>query len=179
MPDLFEHELSSYKREIKERDTAISSIPKQDASFNLTHFSIGLSNRANLMVIGLCSLVEVKLYRIAEEKEKQSPFKLKNSKGSGLSRLEDFLTRTQAIDFGKLKSWVSFRRYLYAIRNALVHGYGGVVPPSNLKKIKKAAEVLDIQQILCTSRIRFETDSLWKAHEVVSQVIDEINDQTT
>lgn len=178
MPDLYEHELSSYKREIEERDKTISSIPKQDASFNLTHFSIGLSNRANLMVIGLCSLVEIKLFEIVVEREKQSSFRLTDLKGSGLDRLKIFLSRTQVIDFGKLKSWASFRD-LYTIRNTLVHGYGGVVPPSDLSRVEQAVEALDIQQVLCTSRIRFETDSLRKAHKVASQLIDEINEKIT
>jgi len=181
VPNLYEHELSSYKREIEEQHKARASlsIARQDPSFNLTHFALGLSNRANLMVIGLCSLVEVRLYEIAEQREKETSFKLKDSKGSGLTRLQVFLTRTDSIDFGKLKSWGDFRNHLYTIRNALVHGYGGVVPFSNLDKVKKSVEALGIQQVLCSSRIRFETDALWKAHKVVSQLIDEINKQTT
>jgi hypothetical protein len=178
VPDLYEHELSSYKREIEEWGKALLSIPKQDASFNLTHFSLGLSNRANLMLIGMSSLVEMRLYQVAAKRAKQNSFKKPQNVIGGLGRLQKLLSRTQAIDFKKLKSWESFR-HLYTIRNALVHEYGGVEASSDLSKVKKATKALGIQQILCTSRIRFDKDSLWKAHKIVSQVIDEINKQAT
>lgn len=183
MADMYEHELSSYKREIEgleqEGEKALRNIIKQDPSFNLTRFSLALSNRANLMVIGMCSLVELKLYEIAEEKEKQSSFKLSNLKGKGgLDKLKEFLAQIQAVDFRNLKSWSAFC-HLYNIRNALVHTYGGAVRSADLSKVEKAVKALNIHQALCTSRIRFEKASLLKAHRVVTAVIDDINKQIT
>jgi hypothetical protein len=175
MPDLFEHQLASYKREIEERDETLRSfLTRWDRSKNLTHSSMALANRANLIVIGLTSLVEAKLYDVAAEVEKTSLFKISDIKGSGLDRLKLFLARNSVISFDVLKSWASFLN-LYAIRNALVHGHAGIILPSDTTKFRDAIRSLQIEQVFEDPRIRFDTNALLVAHGVASEAIAEIN----
>jgi hypothetical protein len=174
MPNIFEHELGSYKREIEERQHAIDLKPyKDDPSINLTHFSLGISNRANLIVVGLTSLVEARLLDLSEEIEKQTAFKLNDLKGDPLTRLKVFLSKTGVIDFERFVSWAPFKQ-LYTIRNVVVHGYGGLVAPSDMDKLKMATESLDVAHVLFGNRIRFDTPALLVAHQVASQTISEI-----
>jgi uncharacterized membrane protein YuzA (DUF378 family) len=50
---------------------------------NITHFGLGVSNRANYMVVGLCSLVEVCLYEVAKQEEENRTFKIADLRGDG------------------------------------------------------------------------------------------------
>jgi hypothetical protein len=71
--NIFNHELASYEREI---DALSREYEVGFKEGNLTHYSLALSNRANLLVIGLCSLVEAFLYEIAKKAEADVTFKI-------------------------------------------------------------------------------------------------------
>jgi hypothetical protein len=174
VPDIFFHELASYKREIEQRQQAIDAKPWSDASLNLTHFSLAVSNRANLMVVGLSSLVEARLVGLAEKAEQSSQFKFADMKGNGLSRLKLFLSRAGVVDFSSFSSWSQFQ-HLHAVRNVIVHGYGGLVVPSDSDKLNSALTALNIEHVLFGNRIRFDTPALLTAHGVASATIAEIN----
>jgi hypothetical protein len=178
MPDIFFHELASYKHDIEARQRTLDSKPwSEDRSMNLTHFSLAVSNRANLMVVGLASLVDARLLGVAEEAEKSSPFKLSDMTGNGLGRLKLFLSRLGVIDFETFASWASFR-HLHTIRNVIVHGYGGLVAPSDTDKLNTAITALGVQHVLFGHRIRFDTPALMVAHSVASATIAEIEQKT-
>jgi hypothetical protein len=72
-----------YRTELKQLQADIQKIAKPGATENLTHASFGVSNRANQMVIGLCSLVEVRLFILA--KTAKSQFKLSDMRGGRAS----------------------------------------------------------------------------------------------
>jgi len=86
--DIYSHELSAYKRELESLKSEINGFPKdRKENDNLTHFSLGVSNRGHLMVVGLCSLVEIFLYQLAVDEENNQSFKLEDLRGSGLTKL--------------------------------------------------------------------------------------------
>ena len=89
--DIYSHELSAYKREIQSLKTEIEESLKNYSEIdNFTHFGLGVSNRGHLMIIGLCSLVEVFLYKITADEEKKHLFKLEDLKGSGLTKIQKY-----------------------------------------------------------------------------------------
>jgi hypothetical protein len=72
--DIYSHELAAYKREISTLAQEIENgIPEGE---NSTHFGLGISNRANMILVGMCSLVEALLYEIAAEEESKNKFKI-------------------------------------------------------------------------------------------------------
>lgn len=178
MPDLFQHELSSYQEDLEGRDETLRAfLNHRDRSRNLTHFGFAITNRANLIVVGLTTLVEAKLYEIATDVERTSIFKVSDLKGSGLERLKVYLSRKQVVDVEKCTSWSSFQ-HLYTIRCAIVHGHGVIVQPFRLKKVCPAVKALKIQHVLFGPpervRIIFDTKALRKAHDIASRIIGEI-----
>src|SRR5205809_3105200 len=106
MPTLFHHEIQSYRAELKQWQANIQEIAKPGAVENLTRASFGVSNRANLIVVGLCSLVEVRLLELAETNK--SRFILSDIRGQGIRRLKLYLSRLGVVDFGSLKNWDRF-----------------------------------------------------------------------
>lgn len=170
--DIYSHELASFKREIQSLSDEIEKgVPSGD---NLTHFSLGISNRANLMLIGLCSLVEAFLYEIAVDEEKKNNFKISDLTGNGLKRLQNYIARTQRIDFGKIRGWGDFNQ-IYILRNALVHGYGGLVDSSDATNVEKALDILKLPEVLIAKkRIRMNTNALEKLCNIVESTIDEL-----
>src|ERR1700676_1799189 len=118
MPTLFYHEVQSFRTELELIKSRYQQIAKPGAVENLTHASFGVSNRANQMVIGLCSLVEGCLLERAENAVSQ--IRLSDVRGQGISRLKLFLSRLGIIDFGRLKNWDRFKT-VYELRNSIVH----------------------------------------------------------
>lgn len=172
--DKFDHELKSYKNEILKLQKEIEHPTDRKEIDNLTHFSLGISNRANLMVIGLCSLVEVFLYEIAANEEQKKSFKIEDLKGQGLNRLQTYLTRTGKIDFGKIGKWGTFTQ-IYNLRHALVHSYGGLVETSFIDKVEIATKELNIESALVGGRrIRLTTDILLSFHKIIEMLFDEL-----
>jgi hypothetical protein len=173
--DIYSHELASYKKEI---DALTTEYEKGCKGSNLTHFALALSNRTNLMVIGLCSLVEAYLYDIAQKAEADASFKIDDLKGNGLSRLKTFITRSKGIDFGNIKTWGEFHQ-IYLLRNALVHGYGGLIDSVDIGKVEKALSTLKCSEALVGGRrIRLTPNSLLEFCNIVENTINEIDNLT-
>lgn len=125
--DIYSHELSAYKMELESLRSEICNFSKvRNEHENLTHFSLGVSNRGHLIVVGLCSLVEAFLYELASEEENNQSFKLGDLRGSGLTKLKNYLSRAKRVDFGKINDWGNFKN-IYTLRNTLVHSYGGLI----------------------------------------------------
>jgi hypothetical protein len=173
--DIFWHELNAYKTEILSLQAEIErSIANFGEIQNLTHFSLGVSNRANLMVVGLCSLVEVFLYELSAREEDKTAFKIEDLKGNGLERLQTYLTRTGKVDFGKIPQWSTFKQ-IYVLRNALIHSYGGLIETSFIEKVKKAIEQLKIESALVGNRrIRLTSEILLDFHKLIEDLISEL-----
>lgn len=109
--DIFWHELNAYKTEILNLQSKTSTVSFKEIE-NFTHYSLGISNRTNLIVIGLCSLVEAFLYELAvcEEDKDKNLFKIDDLKGNGIERLQTYLARTGKVDFGKFPSGVNLNK---------------------------------------------------------------------
>jgi len=173
--DIFWHEINSYKAEIKslqkEIDDSLQNIESID---NLTHFSLRISNRASLILVGLCSLVEVCLYELAAHEETKNSFKVEDLKGNGLVRLQLYLSRTGRVDFGKISDWGTFRQ-IYILRNAFVHSYGSLVDSAFLNKVEKAVKQLKIESALVGSRrLRLSPKHLMNFHQIIERIIEEL-----
>ncbi|WP_017300140.1 hypothetical protein [Nodosilinea nodulosa] len=175
--DIFWHELNAYKAEIQglqeELTNSLANIGI--GSFrNHTHFSLRVSNRAALIVVGLCSLVEVFLYDLAANEEKKNSFKVEDLKGNGLTRLQLYLSRTGRIDFGAISDWGTFMQ-IYILRNAFVHSYGGLIDTVFLKKVEKAVKQLKIESALVGSRrLRLSPKHLMTFHQTIEHLIEEL-----
>jgi len=174
---IFDHELGAYSKEIEQLKEAYDSEWKHrinDPEFNLTHFTLGISNRGNMILVGLCSLVEVRLADIAQECEQNSIFKIDDIKGQGIAKLKLFLSRCGTVDFAHLKYWAEFTN-LNRIRNAIVHGYGGIIPVKDTSKLKSSMKKLNMEDALVGGRrIRLNTSHLKNCHQITSKLIDEL-----
>jgi len=173
--DIYWHELNAYKAEIHKLNVEIEHAIKNKKEIkNLTHFSLGISNRTNLMVVGLCSLVEVFLYEIAKQEEDKNSFKIEDLSGNGLKRLKTYLSRTGKVNFGVIPQWGTFEK-IYDIRNALVHSYGGLIETSSINNVKKAVKILKIESILIGDRrIRLTSEVLLGFHKEIESLISSI-----
>ena len=168
MPTLFHHEIKSYRAELNRLKSDIQEIAKPGAVENLTHASFGVSNRGNLMVIGLCSLVEVRLLELAETS--RSEFKLSDVRGQGISRLKLYLSRLGTVDFGSLKNWDGFTS-AYEVRNSIVHSYGGmIIDEPNPKLVEQLSELGLTRVLIGGRRIRVDSAAL----EIIINIIDSL-----
>jgi hypothetical protein len=142
--DIYEHELSAYEREIHALKDELERFGRGEVKFdNSFHYCLAMSNRTNLMVVGLCSLVEVFMYELAHDEEAKQTEKLKDSRGTGLSRFKNYLSKTKRVNFGTLRCWDKFWK-IYHLRNSIVHSYGGLVETSQLENVKKAMGTLNL-----------------------------------
>ena len=172
MPTIYKHEISAYKLEIEKLTS--ENVLNED---NLTHSALGVSNRANLITVGLCGLVEAYLFQLAENIE--SSFKLGDMRGQGISRLKVFLSRTKTVNFSELKSWQSFNA-VYKIRNEIVHSYGGMVLEEAGEELAKAVAELKIQSCLVAShRIRLSSSQLDVIFTTVDNLLSELGAYAT
>ena len=163
MPSIYDHEIASYRAAL-----AALEIPGEGTP-NLTHASLVYSNRLNLMLIGLCSLVEARLFELAECQ--RSRIKLDDLKGQGVARLKLFLSRVDAVDFGRIAEWRRFMS-LYKVRNSLVHSYGGLVLESQTRKLREALRQLKFDNALVGDRrIRLCSSHLDQSVGIVEAVI--------
>ncbi|KAB7690750.1 hypothetical protein GBN24_07955 [Plesiomonas shigelloides] len=172
MPTIYKHEMSAYKVEIE----SLNHVNLSEEN-NLTHASLAISNRANLIVVGLCGLVEAYLFQLSENCE--SPFKLEDIRGQGISRLKTFLSRTKVVVFSELKFWQSFNS-AYKIRNEIVHSYGGMVLEEASNELNKALAELKIQGCLVASRrIRLSSKELGVIFNTVDNLLNELGAYAT
>jgi hypothetical protein len=173
--DIYWHELNAYKTEIiKLQEEIKTPLANRKEIVNRTHFSLGISNRTNLMVIGLCSLVEVFLFELAAREEAKTTFKIEDLKGNGLERLQTYLTRTGKVDFGKISQWSDFKHF-YLLRNALIHSYGGLVETTFIERVEKAVVQLKIESALFGNRrIRLTPEILLDFQKLIENLIAEL-----
>lgn len=177
--DIYFHELRAYEREIQLLKSEIEVYMKNPLKVdNLTHFSLGVSNRGNLMLVGLCSLVEVFLYELVSNEEKKQLFKLEDLKGSGLIKLKNYLSKTKRVNFGKIRNWGKFKN-IYTLRNTIVHSYGGLVETARLDKTRKTLKALKLESSLIGNRrIRLTTETLLDFHKIIESIINDLKENT-
>lgn len=178
--NIYEHELEAYKKEISQIKTDFSPEKintEMEKNGNLTHYALGVSNRANMLLVALCGLAETFLADIALEHESETAFKLTDIKCRGREKYKRFLGKLNVIDFGTLINWADFKN-LYTVRNNIVHSSGGLVENEDSQKLQKltqALERLDFKDILVAERrIRVTPEALNKTHEIVDGLISEI-----
>jgi hypothetical protein len=172
MPTLFHHEIQSYRTELKRLQADMQEIAKPGAVENLTHASFGVSNRGNLMVVGVCSLVEVRLFELAEMNKAQ--FKLSDIRGQGINRLQLYLSRLGVVDFGGLKSWDRFTS-LYKLRNSIIHSYGGMIVDEASRKLIEHLSKLGLRRVLIGGRrIRLDSAALEMIFDIVDSLLAEL-----
>ncbi len=180
MQSFFEHELKSYQQEIdrlsKDLEAAKSEWHQPD--FNLTHFSFGTSNRGNFLAVGLCSLVEIQLHELTLDREQHLSNKIESHSRMGLLKVVNYLKDIKAIPFGTLRQWDDFNA-LYTVRNLIVHGYGGLIPPSDEEKLSKALKKLKMTEAFATKRIRLNPNHLQISHQIVKEVVSSVTIVTT
>jgi hypothetical protein len=172
MPTLFHHEIQSYRAELKQLHGDFQKIAKPGAVENLTQASFGVSNRGNLMVVGLCSLVEIRLFELAETNKSQ--FKLSDVRGQGISRLKLYLSRLGVVDFGSLKNWDHFTS-VYELRNSIVHSYGGMIVEEASPKLVEHLSKLGLTRVLIGGRrIRLDPAALEMIINIVDSLLAEL-----
>ncbi len=170
--DFFFYELSAYKSEIINLQNEIKNFTANPEVENLTAFSLGVSNRSNLMVIGLCSLVEAYLYEISINNQDED--EIDDLEGNSLKRLKKYLTRSKKINFGEISQWENFMK-IYDLRNAIVHSYGGYIEKEFKKEAEQALEKLKIKSALVGNRrIRLTPEILLDFHKVIENVVDDL-----
>lgn len=174
---IYDHELEAYRREIDQcHDETHDAFAAVQAGANLTHFSMGLSNRANMILVGMCALVECLLTEVAQDAEKCTAFRLSDIRGMGRKRLEIFLTRTRMLDFHRLKQWPRYGK-LYDVRNVIVHKHGGLVSDAKMSEFKIILSELNMNTILVDKRIRMNHSSLIDSHATMRALVSEILDE--
>jgi hypothetical protein len=172
VPTLFYHEVESFRTELKLIKGRYGEIAKPGAVKNLTHASFGVSNRENQMVVGLCSLVEVCL--LDRTKGAESPIRLSDVRGQGITRLKLFLSRLGIIDFGNLKNWAQFKG-VYQLRNAIVHSYGGMIVDEPNDKLVENLSKLGLASVLVGGRrIRLDPNALETILNIVDSLLKEL-----
>lgn len=171
MPSIYDFEIQSYRNQIQSLRSELENID-WDSVDNLTHFSLARSNRTNFLVVGLCGLVEAKLFEIAESQEN---FDVKRIKYDGLMSLKEYLKELDAIEFGKLKNWDAFNS-IYEIRNTLVHSYGGLIVKQDPSKVKNHLSKLNLEKFLIADRrIRLTPEALDQITDIIEDLIEELN----
>ena len=171
MPSIYDFEIQSYRSQVKSLQSELVDIDWGSIE-NLTHFSLARSNRINFLAVGLCGLVEVKLFEIAEAQEN---FNIERIKYEGLKGLKKYLKELSAINFGDLKHWDAFNS-IYEIRNTIVHSYGGMIAKQDPTRIKTHLSKLDLENILVGDRrVRLTTEALDQIILVVDNLIGELN----
>ena len=175
MATIYDHELAAYRREIDQcQDDVHGAFAAVQEGANLTHLGLGLSNRANMILVGMCGLVESLLTELAVEAESQTTFRLADIRGMGRTRLQTFLTRVGSLDFGRLEHWSRFEK-LYKVRNVIVHEHGGLVPDNERTALNKVLAELDMADVLVGDRrIRMNHRSLISSHSTMEGLVKEI-----
>lgn len=175
MYSIYHYEIESYKEQLNQIESTIDGFFQDRENKNLTHFSLASSNRCNFLVVGLCGLVEARLFEIAKDQDELETSKLRG----GLGRLVNLLKKVDAINFGELRYWDSFYS-ISRIRNSIVHGYGGLVLDEAPKKIRIHLDQLGLASSLVGDRrIRLGPKAVKKVIKVVDKLLDELGAYVT
>jgi hypothetical protein len=168
MLSTYSREIESYKIEINQLEPRLKDLVSGNSRENLTHASLGFSNRTNLLLVGMCGLVEAKLFELGKH---QTSAKINQG---GLIRIKEYLSSMGIIDFGKLRYWSKFLD-VYQVRNQIVHSYGGLVESSNLGDIRKSLGRLNYKGALVGNRrIRLRASHLNSALDIVEGLLNEL-----
>lgn len=177
MPTIYAHEIAAYRVDQQSIESEFREASGFEASRNLTHIALAVSNRANLLVIGLCGLVEARLFELAENVP--GVFRLSDIRGQGISRLQHFLSRTEVVNFSQLSYWERFRK-VYEIRNEIVHSYGGLVLEEANEKLLGALTSLELQSSLVGGRrIRLGPSELLILIGIIDGLLSELHAYAT
>lgn len=174
--DIFWYELNAYKTDIINIEVEIKRfMANLNEGENLTYFSLAISNRANLLLIGLCALFEAFLYQLSVQEENTNSLKIRDIRGQqGLRQLQTYLTRTNKVDFDRVPQWSTFDQ-IYILRNALVHSYGGMIETRFIKKVQETVKQLKIESALVGNRrIRLTSEILLNFHKVIEDLMIEL-----
>jgi hypothetical protein len=77
-----------------------------------------------------------------------------------------------------MKEWGKFTQ-IYTIRNALVHGYGGLVDSIDINKVEKALTELKIEDgLVGYVRIRLSPKNLINLCSIVEDIICKLDEST-
>ena len=80
MPTIYSHEISAYRDDLRALRQHWSELSQFDSrTENMTHATISAYNRASLMVIGLCGLVETRMLELVRDNPSQ--FRLSDIQG--------------------------------------------------------------------------------------------------
>jgi|SRR6056297_1271750 len=170
MPSIYHHEIESYKEQLAQIVTTIDNFFQNRGDKNLTHFSLASSNRCNFLVVGLCGLVEARLFEIAKDQDELQTSSLRG----GLRNLVNLLKKVDAINFGELKYWDSFCS-ISKVRNTIVHGYGGLVLDVAPQKIRTHLKQLGMgSSLVGNRRIRLGPKEVEQVIEIVDGLLDEL-----
>lgn len=177
MPTIYAHEIAAYRVDLQSIGPRFHEISAGNVTKNLTHATLAASNRSNLILVGLCGLVEAWLFELAMRDH--GPFQLSDIRGQGVRKLQLFLSRTEVIDFSRLKHWERFQN-IYAIRNAIVHSYGGLVGKEESKKFDEALSYLGLQDSLVGGRrIRLGPTELQVLLDIIDDLLGELGAYAT
>lgn len=168
MPSIYSHEVNSYKIEIGQLEVRLKELSTRGRNDNYTHASLGFSNRINLLLVGMCGLIEAKLFELGHY---HTSTKINQS---GLTRIKEYLSSKGIIDFSTLRYWSKFWD-IYQVRNQIVHSYGGLVESSKLEDVKKRLEQLKYKGALVSDRrIRLQISHLYSALDIVEGLLNEL-----
>ena len=106
--------------------------------------------------------------------------KLKDSRGTGLSRFKNYLSKTKRVNFGTLRCWDKFWK-IYHLRNSIVHSYGGLVETNQLENVKKAMGTLNLNieaSLVGGRRIRLSIEVITEFHAVIKEVVNGLRKYT-
>jgi hypothetical protein len=168
----FQHELDSYAHEIEQLKEDFGSLHQREQEspdLHATHYSLCCSNRANMTLVGICSLVEAFVTNIALEHFSEDEVLAMSDRPTLMKKVK----RKIGVDCTK-----SPFEDFFTIRHVLVHGYGGLVPSRKAKDLKEALKKLDLEEKVFAAerRIRLTPVELKKAHAAASELIQELMD---
>jgi hypothetical protein len=181
MSSPLEQELARIRREIDDLADAAGHAAETTASGEgraLARTQLGSDDaaacrghRANTLLVDMCGLVETLLGALAVDLARGDPALETRVRGLSRHALGKFLSMSGAVDIHRLAGWTRFE-LLCQVRNAIVHGFGGIVPTKRAKPLESALRVLEMRGCFTSGgRIRMTARSLGAAHDLVGSVL--------
>lgn len=177
-PFSFDDELARHRRAIEELAKAAEHDAPADASPEgapqIDQHGVAIGHRANTLLVDMCGLVEAALGTLAVGLARGDPAQEARVRGLSRHGLSKFLGMAGAVEFNQLGEWMRFEQ-LCQVRNAIVHGFGGIVPTKRAKQLEGALRMLEMRGCFASSgQLRMNARSLMIAHKLVSSVLDDL-----